>query len=328
LKDALVWFSETAPAWRDYSPAFNDFTKEQFDKLDPNSPHKPYAFVSTDPKTYIGKFHVEPPLKVVYIHIKFISVHDYVPEPRRHHHHRSSGERSSKSKILETSKSAETAKPEESAKPPQSPLPDETSKPTLSITKPADTPKPAEGKSPKSAEPPKSPQLAAVSNPAELPKPAENSKHEDKPREKNVDVEYIGLWGFPANKVPENRVNAATKELYKSLFGPSGDGSDPSSIPTQKLQYNDRLNLSPASAVFLAAAQEVADGQPFPKEAQNFGFKQEDVEILLKQLSFVEAEGGGSVVNPATSLIDLLPLLHLFRLFYGYPAMDILTQPI
>ena len=41
-------------------------------------------------------------------------------------------------------------------------------------------------------------------------------------------------------------------------------------------------------------------------------------------LDFVEAEDGGMHMNQASILHNMMPIVQLFRLFYGYPAMRIL----
>jgi len=77
-----------------------------------------------------------------------------------------------------------------------------------------------------------------------------------------------------------------------------------------------------AAHEFLNAAKEVADGRPIPTNETNI--TQKDVQSLLKDLAFVESESGQ--VNAAKALSDLLPLVHIFRMFHGYDPIDILTR--
>jgi len=224
LKDALVWFYDKKPDWTIYSSKFDDYTRELFDKLPLDAPHRPHLFITTDEATTLAFVEIEPPVKARYVHVKFLRPHP-------------------------------------------------------------------------------------------------GGKH------RNIDLEFFGMWGYFGHEVPKKRVKVSSKSLYAELGGRVDEEGDWVKFNEGQASSLD-TNISPYVAQFLKAASRLAEGQELPQSASAFHIKAEEVEKLLDSLNFIEAEDGGMHINQASILRDVIPIVHMFRLFYGYPAMDVLLTPM
>jgi len=141
---------------------------------------------------------------------------------------------------------------------------------------------------------------------------------------KKIDLEFIGLWGNP-DPIPPKRVIVSTKNLYAALGG-RVDTDEEFLGARPEGSVANQVDISPVVAEFLNAVKSVADGQPLPTAAKDLNITEKDVDEVLKLLNFVEPEAGGTHLNQARILFQLNPVIHLFRLFYGYPAEEILQK--
>jgi hypothetical protein len=223
LKDALIWFSETKPNFKAYSSKFDNFSREQFNALPQDAPNRPNLFVSTDPTTTLYYLEIEPPIKLAYIHVKFLRPHP-------------------------------------------------------------------------------------------------GGKH------RNIDLEFIGMWGY-YEELPKKRVKVSSVSLYAELGGRVDEEEEWVRFTEGQVTPADD-NVAPYVAECVKAAKNFTDGQELPRSALLWSIKQDDVEKLLDMLDFVEAEDGGMHMNQASILHNMMPIVHLFRLFYGYPAMQVLQSPM
>ena len=53
-------------------------------------------------------------------------------------------------------------------------------------------------------------------------------------------------------------------------------------------------------------------------------FRMEDVEALINKLAFLQNMGE----NPVDILSHIIPIVHLFRLFNGFNALELITTPM
>jgi len=370
LKDALVWFSEKPPQWSSYSKQFNDFTQKQFSQLPANFPNKPDVFISTNPETYSAELDLDQPKKVTYIHIKFLSFHPppsdakastappHANDPKASPAPPPIDPKASAAPHPIDPKAIATPSPSSDAKggstaapPPKDPKASTTAPPPNDPKASTAAPPPPKDAKASAAPPPPNDPKVSTAPPHNDPKVSTAPPpHPDDPKvisvpplpndpkasttgheSESIDVEFLGLWGFPAKDEgppPAHRMVLKANTLYSSLIGAS-EGETTAADLKKYGSAGNMENLLPASMGLLSVASSLAEGL-YPNV--KLGFSQADIETLLKQLPTVEPPtldaGSSGLSNPASLLIELLPLLHLFRLFYGYSAKKILTKPM
>jgi len=133
----------------------------------------------------------------------------------------------------------------------------------------------------------------------------------------NIELDFIGLWGYSCGKRDLNAKKIDTKEIMLTLSGGAQPASD--SFGSEDLAH--------CFTTFLNTAIDVADGGAVPENVESMGFGAAELEELQKELSFAH-EHKSKIENAPRLMADLLPLIHLFRLFHGYSAKEILTQPM
>jgi len=226
LKDLLIWVSDSPIDWKLYTHKFNDFTRENYDELSADAPHKPLKFITTDSSSCVHFVNFEPPIAAKYIHFKFIRPH---------------------------------------------PLP------------------------------------------ASAPPRQEN--------ERNIDLEFIGLWGF-ADGLPAKRVAMNAKTLYTTVGGQVDDSEEWLHPAVNKHETNIHNNICIKTTEYVNAIKEVQDNQPIPAFAQELGVTSAGIEEVLQKLDLMDEESQKNA-NQGRLLLNTIPIIHLFRLCCGYPLVGI-----
>jgi hypothetical protein len=140
----------------------------------------------------------------------------------------------------------------------------------------------------------------------------------------NIDLEFVGMWGY-LEELPKKRVKVSSVSLYAELGGRVDEEEEWVRFTEGQVAPSDN-NIAPYVAECVKAANNITDGQGLPRSALLYSIKEDDVEKLLDMLDFVDAEDGGMHMNQASILHNMMPIVQLFRLFYGYPAMQVLLN--
>jgi len=145
----------------------------------------------------------------------------------------------------------------------------------------------------------------------------EHSESEDV----NIDLEFIGVWGFPIGSVPETIVPQKTETLYSLATGFEVDSQDSSTAILSGFDFNSLVNA------YQHAATIVASGRALHPNAKKAHILKQDVNELLEQLSFIDPDISATAhANQVKIFSNLLPIMQLFKLFYGYQSVELLQS--
>jgi len=143
---------------------------------------------------------------------------------------------------------------------------------------------------------------------------------ENEEAKKGLVVEFTGLWGYEGKR-KDFKPELTAEYLYTNLPWKYNAYDD---VPVQSKDGSgamDVFKMNKYVAVFLQAAKDMVNGDRF---REHVGFSLQDVEELVTKLAFLRNIGE----NPIDILGHILPIVHLFRLFYGYNALEVITKPM
>jgi len=134
-------------------------------------------------------------------------------------------------------------------------------------------------------------------------------------------AEFLGLWGYDGKPAAPESIEAyklfsALEAKYDAMgsYGYQDNGGLESDVVINKFVSE-----------FLKMAKEFSDGnEDLSQAAKEMQIEKQAVRELLSRLSYLTNVGD----NPANALMLILPIIHLFRLFYGYNYLEILTTPM
>lgn len=158
--------------------------------------------------------------------------------------------------------------------------------------------------------------------------------HQDPAKCINIDFEFVGLWGYPdLEHLPPKQLQLGSRKLYASIGGRVDEEDEPvkthtTNQPTEEMFYAGYKKMGPYVAELLNAVSANNEGQSIPDSAKRMELNPELVQWVEDHLNYIDADQGGEHVNQAKILTHLRPIIHLFSLFYGYPALDVLQAPL
>jgi len=156
--------------------------------------------------------------------------------------------------------------------------------------------------------------------------PEENEEHDaDKMAKVGMAAEFIGLWGFQGEN-PDSSHEMNTKKLFSLLsarYDRYGASANSDGAFTAEIGSRDNFKINKYVSEFVRTARDFGNGgSDLSQEAVNLGIAKKEVEELNTRLAFLSP----LKENPASVLMLITPIIHLFRLFYGHNAYYILTE--
>jgi len=151
--------------------------------------------------------------------------------------------------------------------------------------------------------------------------PSEQNNSQLELEKKCLVTEFIGLWGYNG-KNPSDAPPHESVKLFEALVAKYDDIG---TTYNQRGEAEGEGKINKYVTEFLKAASDLFDGnEELSPKARDMFIDKKDVEELLRRLNFLTVVGD----NPANALMLILPIIHLFRLFYGHDVIDILLKPM